>query len=208
MLTQMLMMPSYGNASRTANILEHKTPRCSTVSNTPLSSNSFAARTVKFGNDQIAPILGYGDLVQGTITIKRVYYVKGLNNLFSVGQFCDADLEVAFRKSTCEMQESDKKQGKKDRNYPNNIPLKNKVKFHNILSFASVTNGIARPTVDTSSTNANIQALVLDDQGLINVEDPFMVLFVKLKDVNSMSNWKRISDKRTKNKAKNDKTKH
>ncbi|GKD99804.1 retrovirus-related pol polyprotein from transposon TNT 1-94, partial [Tanacetum coccineum] len=36
------------------------------------------------------------------VTIKRVYYVKGLNhNLFSVGQFCDADLEVAFRKSTC-----------------------------------------------------------------------------------------------------------
>ncbi|GJU14665.1 retrovirus-related pol polyprotein from transposon TNT 1-94 [Tanacetum coccineum] len=58
--------------------------------------------TVKFGNDQIAPILGYGDLVQGTITIKRVYYVEGLNhNLFSVGQLCDADLEVAFRKSTC-----------------------------------------------------------------------------------------------------------
>nr|GEU28816.1 retrovirus-related Pol polyprotein from transposon TNT 1-94 [Tanacetum cinerariifolium] len=58
--------------------------------------------TVKFGNDQIAPILGYGDLVQGAITIKRVYSVKGLNhNLFSVGQFCDADLEVAFRKSTC-----------------------------------------------------------------------------------------------------------
>nr|GFD16236.1 integrase, catalytic region, zinc finger, CCHC-type, peptidase aspartic, catalytic [Tanacetum cinerariifolium] len=58
--------------------------------------------TVKFGNDQIAPILGYGDLVQGAVTIKRVYYVKGLNhNLFSVGQFCDADMEVAFRKSTC-----------------------------------------------------------------------------------------------------------
>nr|GFB44998.1 integrase, catalytic region, zinc finger, CCHC-type, peptidase aspartic, catalytic [Tanacetum cinerariifolium] len=58
--------------------------------------------TVKFGNDQIAPILGYGDLVQGAITIKRVYYVEGLNhNLFSVGQFCDVDLEVAFRKSTC-----------------------------------------------------------------------------------------------------------
>nr|GEZ19567.1 hypothetical protein [Tanacetum cinerariifolium] len=58
--------------------------------------------TVKFRNDQIAPILGYGDLVQGAVTIKRVYYVEGLNhNLFSVGQFCDADLEVAFRKSTC-----------------------------------------------------------------------------------------------------------
>ncbi|GJS95214.1 retrovirus-related pol polyprotein from transposon TNT 1-94 [Tanacetum coccineum] len=58
--------------------------------------------TVHFGNDQFAPILGYGDLVQGNIMIKRVYYVEGLNhNLFSVGQFCDADLEVAFRKSTC-----------------------------------------------------------------------------------------------------------
>nr|GEW98612.1 retrotransposon protein, putative, Ty1-copia subclass [Tanacetum cinerariifolium] len=58
--------------------------------------------TVKFRNDQIAPILGYGDLVQGTVSIKRVYYVEGLNhNLFFVGQFCDADLEVAFRKSTC-----------------------------------------------------------------------------------------------------------
>nr|GFB08334.1 integrase, catalytic region, zinc finger, CCHC-type, peptidase aspartic, catalytic [Tanacetum cinerariifolium] len=58
--------------------------------------------TVKFRNDQIAPILGYGDLVQGAVTIKRVYYVEGLNhNLFSVGQFCDADLEVTFRKSTC-----------------------------------------------------------------------------------------------------------
>nr|GEU66786.1 integrase, catalytic region, zinc finger, CCHC-type, peptidase aspartic, catalytic [Tanacetum cinerariifolium] len=53
--------------------------------------------TVKFRNDQIAPILGYGDLVQGAITIKRIYNVEGLNhNLFSVSQFCDADLEVAF----------------------------------------------------------------------------------------------------------------
>nr|GEW42361.1 retrovirus-related Pol polyprotein from transposon TNT 1-94 [Tanacetum cinerariifolium] len=50
--------------------------------------------TVHFGNDQFAPILGYGDLVQGNVTINRVYYVEGLNhNLFSVGQFCDADLE-------------------------------------------------------------------------------------------------------------------
>nr|GEZ78456.1 integrase, catalytic region, zinc finger, CCHC-type, peptidase aspartic, catalytic [Tanacetum cinerariifolium] len=58
--------------------------------------------TVKFGKDQIAHILGYGDLVQGAVMIKRVYYVEGLNhNLFSVGQFCYADLDVAFRKSTC-----------------------------------------------------------------------------------------------------------
>nr|GFB66335.1 integrase, catalytic region, zinc finger, CCHC-type, peptidase aspartic, catalytic [Tanacetum cinerariifolium] len=58
--------------------------------------------TVKYGNDQIAAILGYKDLIQGAVMIKWVYYVEGLNhNLFSVGQFCDADLEVAFRKSTC-----------------------------------------------------------------------------------------------------------
>nr|GEX32528.1 ribonuclease H-like domain-containing protein [Tanacetum cinerariifolium] len=58
--------------------------------------------TIRFGNDQFAPILGYRDLVQGNITINRVYYVEGLNyNLFSVGQFCDADLDVAFWKSTC-----------------------------------------------------------------------------------------------------------
>nr|GEV73413.1 integrase, catalytic region, zinc finger, CCHC-type, peptidase aspartic, catalytic [Tanacetum cinerariifolium] len=58
--------------------------------------------TVRFGNDQFSPILGYGELVQINVTINRVYYVDGLNhNLFSVGQFCDADLEVAFQKSTC-----------------------------------------------------------------------------------------------------------
>nr|GEU65407.1 hypothetical protein [Tanacetum cinerariifolium] len=34
--------------------------------------------TVKFGNDQITPILGYGDLVQGAVTIKRVYYGNDL----------------------------------------------------------------------------------------------------------------------------------
>nr|GEU31596.1 retrovirus-related Pol polyprotein from transposon TNT 1-94 [Tanacetum cinerariifolium] len=53
--------------------------------------------------DKLTPDLlaGPTDLVQGNITINRVYYVEGLNhNLFSVGQFCDADLEVAFRKST------------------------------------------------------------------------------------------------------------
>ncbi|GJV95190.1 retrovirus-related pol polyprotein from transposon TNT 1-94 [Tanacetum coccineum] len=67
--------------------------------------------TVRFGNDQFSLIIGYRDLVQGNVTIKRVYYVEGLNhNLFSVGQFCDADLEVAFRKYTCfvrDLQEND-----------------------------------------------------------------------------------------------------
>nr|GEV34013.1 retrotransposon protein, putative, unclassified [Tanacetum cinerariifolium] len=57
--------------------------------------------TVCFGNDHIATILGYDDLKWGNITITRVYFVEGLgHNLFSVGQFCDADLEVAFRRNT------------------------------------------------------------------------------------------------------------
>nr|GEV31062.1 retrovirus-related Pol polyprotein from transposon TNT 1-94 [Tanacetum cinerariifolium] len=58
--------------------------------------------TVCFGNNDFAIITGYGDVVIGSMTIKKVYYVEGLgHNLFSVGQFCDKGLEVAFRKSTC-----------------------------------------------------------------------------------------------------------
>ncbi|GJZ34584.1 integrase, catalytic region, zinc finger, CCHC-type containing protein [Tanacetum coccineum] len=58
--------------------------------------------TVRFRNDQIAKIMGYGDYQLGNVIISRVYYVEGLgHNLFSVGQFCDADLEVVFRKNTC-----------------------------------------------------------------------------------------------------------
>ncbi|GJS81405.1 integrase, catalytic region, zinc finger, CCHC-type containing protein [Tanacetum coccineum] len=58
--------------------------------------------TIKLSNDQIAKIMGYGDYQMGNVTISRVYYVEGLgHNLFSVGQFCDSDLEVAFRKHTC-----------------------------------------------------------------------------------------------------------
>ncbi|GJU34549.1 hypothetical protein Tco_1182903 [Tanacetum coccineum] len=53
--------------------------------------------TVRFGNDNFAAITGYGDYTHGNITICHVYYVEGLgHNLFSVGQFCDGDLEVAF----------------------------------------------------------------------------------------------------------------
>ncbi|GJZ31178.1 retrovirus-related pol polyprotein from transposon TNT 1-94 [Tanacetum coccineum] len=57
--------------------------------------------TVRFGNDHISKIMGYGDYQMGNVTISRVYYVEGLgHNLFSVGQFCDFYLEVAFRKHT------------------------------------------------------------------------------------------------------------
>nr|GFA84615.1 integrase, catalytic region, zinc finger, CCHC-type, peptidase aspartic, catalytic [Tanacetum cinerariifolium] len=58
--------------------------------------------TVKFGNDHVEKIMGYGDYQIRNVTISRVYYVEGLgHNLFSVGQFCDSDLEVAFHQHTC-----------------------------------------------------------------------------------------------------------
>nr|GEV22859.1 retrovirus-related Pol polyprotein from transposon TNT 1-94 [Tanacetum cinerariifolium] len=58
--------------------------------------------TVRFENDHVAAILGFGDLQWGNILITRVYFVEGLShNLLSVGQFCDSDLEVAFRRNAC-----------------------------------------------------------------------------------------------------------
>nr|GEX76328.1 integrase, catalytic region, zinc finger, CCHC-type, peptidase aspartic, catalytic [Tanacetum cinerariifolium] len=58
--------------------------------------------TVKFGNDHVAKIMGYGDYQIVNVTISWVYYVEGLgHNLFFIGQFCDSDLEVAFCQHTC-----------------------------------------------------------------------------------------------------------
>ncbi|GJY55511.1 putative ribonuclease H-like domain-containing protein [Tanacetum coccineum] len=58
--------------------------------------------TVRFKNDNFTAITGYGDYIHNNITICHVYYVEGLgHNLFSVGQFCDGDLEVGFRSNTC-----------------------------------------------------------------------------------------------------------
>ncbi|GJR32985.1 retrovirus-related pol polyprotein from transposon TNT 1-94 [Tanacetum coccineum] len=64
--------------------------------------------TVRFGNDHIAKIMVYEDYQMGNVTISLVYYVEGLgHNLFSVGQFCDSDLEVAFHKHTCFIRDLD-----------------------------------------------------------------------------------------------------
>ncbi|GJZ45537.1 retrovirus-related pol polyprotein from transposon TNT 1-94 [Tanacetum coccineum] len=87
----------------------------STFPNSP-SSSVFKCRnfmkkfigTVRFGNDHFGAIMGYGDYVIGESVISRVYYVEGLgHNLFSVGQFCDSDLEVAFRKHSCYVRDTD-----------------------------------------------------------------------------------------------------
>nr|GEY27133.1 retrovirus-related Pol polyprotein from transposon TNT 1-94 [Tanacetum cinerariifolium] len=64
--------------------------------------------TVRFGNDHFGVVMGYGDYVIGDCVIFRVYYVEGLgHNLFSIGQFCDSDLEVAFRKHSCYVRDTD-----------------------------------------------------------------------------------------------------
>ncbi|KAJ9542402.1 hypothetical protein OSB04_028908 [Centaurea solstitialis] len=58
--------------------------------------------SVKVGNNELAPVVGQGDIVCKDITIKNVAHVVGLNhNLFSIGKFCDRDLEVNFKKRRC-----------------------------------------------------------------------------------------------------------
>nr|GEW11724.1 copia protein [Tanacetum cinerariifolium] len=64
-------------------------------------------RTVRFRNDHFGAIMGYGDYVIGDSVISKVYYVEGLgHNLFSVEIFCDSDLEVAFKKHSCYVQDT------------------------------------------------------------------------------------------------------
>nr|GEU56185.1 integrase, catalytic region, zinc finger, CCHC-type, peptidase aspartic, catalytic [Tanacetum cinerariifolium] len=64
--------------------------------------------TVRFRNDHFGAIMGYGDYMIGDSVISRVYYVEGLgHNLFSVRQFCDSDMEVAFRKHFCYVLDTD-----------------------------------------------------------------------------------------------------
>nr|GEU54944.1 integrase, catalytic region, zinc finger, CCHC-type, peptidase aspartic, catalytic [Tanacetum cinerariifolium] len=68
-----------------------------------LSSKVFTkTRYNKIWNAHVEKIIGYGDYQIGNVTILKVYYVEGLGHkLFSVGQFYDSNLEVAFRQHTC-----------------------------------------------------------------------------------------------------------
>ncbi|GJV34439.1 retrovirus-related pol polyprotein from transposon TNT 1-94 [Tanacetum coccineum] len=88
--------------SKNANHSEPNHTWGSNATDIPSSSSFVMIGTVRSENDHIARIIGNGDYRLGNVTISRVYYVEGLgHNLFSVGQFCDADLEVSFRKNTC-----------------------------------------------------------------------------------------------------------
>ncbi|GJS96925.1 retrovirus-related pol polyprotein from transposon TNT 1-94 [Tanacetum coccineum] len=86
--------------SVSANNKEPSQSRGSIVSNVP--SSSLDKCIVKFENDHMAKIMRYSDYHIRNVTISRVYYVEGLgHNLFSVGQFCDSNLEVSYRQHTC-----------------------------------------------------------------------------------------------------------
>nr|GEY74390.1 ribonuclease H-like domain-containing protein [Tanacetum cinerariifolium] len=84
----------YGDNACTSNTMEPKIKRFP-------NSTSLLNR-----NDYVAAIMGFGDLRWGNILITRVYFVEGLgHNLFSVGQFCDSDLEAHFLRSKDEAPE-------------------------------------------------------------------------------------------------------
>nr|GEX99693.1 integrase, catalytic region, zinc finger, CCHC-type, peptidase aspartic, catalytic [Tanacetum cinerariifolium] len=72
------------------------------------SSSNVPSSLIACRNDHMVKIMGYEDYQIGNATISRVYYMEGLgHNLFSVGQFCDSNLEVAFRQHTCFNRNSD-----------------------------------------------------------------------------------------------------
>nr|GEY91513.1 integrase, catalytic region, zinc finger, CCHC-type, peptidase aspartic, catalytic [Tanacetum cinerariifolium] len=88
--------------SMISNKMEPGTSRGSNTSVSPSSSSIDLRLSKLFCGIWIPDAPRYGDYQIGNIKISRVYYVEGLgHNLFSVGQFCDFDLEVAFRKRTC-----------------------------------------------------------------------------------------------------------
>ncbi|GJR55758.1 retrovirus-related pol polyprotein from transposon TNT 1-94 [Tanacetum coccineum] len=82
---------------------KHMSSECNNVKLAIRNDKSkICSRTVRFGNDHVAAILGFGDLQWGNILITRVYFVEGLgHNLFLVGQFCDSNPEDTFRRNTC-----------------------------------------------------------------------------------------------------------
>ncbi|GJX49153.1 retrovirus-related pol polyprotein from transposon TNT 1-94 [Tanacetum coccineum] len=70
------------------------------LSSTNFVNNFWDSQFRKLSRGKDIGICDY--MTGGNVTISRVYYVEGLgHNLFSVGQFCDSNLEVAFRQHTC-----------------------------------------------------------------------------------------------------------
>nr|GEZ83498.1 integrase, catalytic region, zinc finger, CCHC-type, peptidase aspartic, catalytic [Tanacetum cinerariifolium] len=82
-----------GDNACTSNTMEPKIKRFPN-STSLLGRLSRFVRGALTQNDHVAAILGFGDLQWGNILITRVYFIEGLgHNLFSIGQFCDSNLE-------------------------------------------------------------------------------------------------------------------
>nr|GFA34570.1 hypothetical protein [Tanacetum cinerariifolium] len=70
--------------------------------------------TVRFGNNDFAVIAGYGDVVIGSMTIKKVYYVEGLPKMkFEKDHLCSA----------CEQGKIHRKHHKSKTDFASNKPL-------------------------------------------------------------------------------------
>nr|GEZ40562.1 retrovirus-related Pol polyprotein from transposon TNT 1-94 [Tanacetum cinerariifolium] len=99
------ILSKFGNLSKLG---KYGNPQAKYLSVLVINEDPQFIGTVRFWNDHFGAIMGYGDYVIGDSVISRVYYVAGLgNNLFFVGQFCDSDLEVAFRKHSCYVRDMD-----------------------------------------------------------------------------------------------------
>nr|GEZ52541.1 retrovirus-related Pol polyprotein from transposon TNT 1-94 [Tanacetum cinerariifolium] len=112
--------------------------------------------TVRFKNDHVAAILGFGDLQWGNILITRVYFVEGLGyNLFSVGQFYDSGLEVAFRRNACfvrNLEGVDLLKGDRSINlYTINLHEMASASPISLMAHASSTNGTTKPDVSRAA---------------------------------------------------------
>nr|GEV40971.1 Gag-Pol polyprotein [Tanacetum cinerariifolium] len=108
-----LIVSAYRDTKHSQELLEYAIGTCCSKHMTEDRSQlmNFVKKfieTGRFENDHFGAIMGYGDYVIGDSVISRVYYVEGLgHNLFSVKQFCDPDLEVAFRKHSCYVRDTD-----------------------------------------------------------------------------------------------------
>nr|GEV61354.1 integrase, catalytic region, zinc finger, CCHC-type, peptidase aspartic, catalytic [Tanacetum cinerariifolium] len=97
---EMLPVPAVAATDDSLAVLEHTTVE------TPLNMSPKNKAHYESEKEAIHSILsGIRDEIYSTIS---VYYVEGLgHNLFSVRQFCDSDLVVAFRKHSCYVRDTD-----------------------------------------------------------------------------------------------------
>nr|GFA72484.1 integrase, catalytic region, zinc finger, CCHC-type, peptidase aspartic, catalytic [Tanacetum cinerariifolium] len=112
--------------------------------------------TVRFGNNDFAMIVGYGDVFIGSMTIKKVYYVEGLgHNLFNVGQYCDNGLEI-MKSSTTNVESSNVE-----------VPLHEEEVFHESSesfqeesSSSSLNDDVQQSSEEVGVPSSNIQSIL------------------------------------------------